>query len=86
MPTVPGVTYRQLDHWSRRGYLGAGTPGSGRTRQWSAVDLAQAEVMGRLVKAGVQPRVAAKVAAGQCEIAPGIQICIDEPGQSAPLP
>jgi hypothetical protein len=39
---VPGLTYRQLDHWTRKGYL---TPslapgdGSGNRRRWSHQDV-----------------------------------------------
>lgn len=34
---LTGVTYRQLDYWSRRGFLGlvTGGGGSGRRRQWT---------------------------------------------------
>jgi DNA-binding transcriptional MerR regulator len=56
-----GLTYRQLDHWSRVGYLrpeGNGR-GSGSRRRWPAVEQRVARLMGRLTAAGMQADVAA---------------------------
>ena len=58
-----GITYRQLDYWERTGLLG--TPrevGNGYVRQWTAAEAAKARTMGSLVRAGLGPRIAAKVA------------------------
>lgn len=83
---VPGVSYRQLDYWARMGYLNVDEPGSGRRRDWPPGELAVARQMGRLVQAGIPPELASGIARGMTEIAPGIHVCIDEPGQSTRLP
>ncbi len=75
---IPGLTYRQVDYWVRRGYLRPehATDGSGSVREWPAEELAVGERMGRLVAAGMAP-VAAAVAArhdGPVEIAPGVWV------------
>lgn len=69
-----GITYRQLDHWTRAGYLrpvpmgGAGRAepvdegGSGHWRDWPDEELHVARMMGLLTEAGVIPEVAHKVA------------------------
>lgn len=45
--TLAGVTYRQLDHWSRQGVFPWHdlTPGSGRRRQWDSDDIRIAGVL-----------------------------------------
>jgi hypothetical protein len=42
-----GATFRQLDHWSRRGYVRPlnPTPGSGIQREWSPLDIRAARVL-----------------------------------------
>ena len=64
VPAIPGATYRQLDHWCRRGWLlpGVGTPGSGAARDWPPEEIAIATTMVRLVAAGMEPAAAAVVA------------------------
>jgi len=66
-----GITYRQLDHWTRQGWIKAEPriarrldwpPGSGHPRSYPQVEVEIAGRMGRLVKAGVTARVAAQVA------------------------
>ena len=63
-----GITYRQLDWWTRRGYLkpdhdwegrhsGTGTP-----REWMQEECRVAMAMGRLVQAGLRVDVAHRVA------------------------
>lgn len=74
--TVP-ASERQLDYWARSGYLRPDNPdpGSGRSRQWSAEELAVAQRMARLVSAGFVPAAAAEYARlgiGCHEIAPDI--------------
>ena len=69
VPDVPGVTYRQLDFWVRQGYLRpehAG--GSGVARKWPAEEIRVLERMARLVRGGVVPSVAARVARGEAEL------------------
>jgi hypothetical protein len=55
-------TYRQLDHWCRVGYLRIDSPGSGYLRNWPATEQRVAELMGRLVDAGMRPGPAAELA------------------------
>lgn len=77
----PGMSYRQLDYWVRRGYLRPGNAdaGSGSTRQWPAEELRVAALMARLVDAGLQPATACVVARAnrnRYELAPGIVVRI----------
>jgi DNA-binding transcriptional MerR regulator len=60
----PGVTYRQLDYWTRIGYLFPAnpTPGSGHRRQWSEPELAIARRIGELRLEGYELPAAARVA------------------------
>jgi hypothetical protein len=75
--TTAGITYRQLDYWCRQGYLQPEhLGGSGVFRQWSKAEVRVVHTMGRLVTAGLLPPVAAKVARGEREIAPGIRVVI----------
>lgn len=72
-----GITYRQLDVWTRAGLLKPlHLGGSGNSREWTRAELNVAKVMGRLVAAGLKPEPASRVArsGGRCEIAPGIWI------------
>lgn len=70
-----GATYRQLDHWCRTGLLDIECHGSGNRRHWPLSELAIAETMARLVKAGVKPVAAARVARGE-PLAPGITVTV----------
>lgn len=58
------LTYRQFDHWIRRGYLKPiePTPGSGNGRWWPPGELAIAARMARLVHAGFRTDAAANLA------------------------
>jgi DNA-binding transcriptional MerR regulator len=78
-----GITYRQLDHWTRRGYLrpvvvrnGFGSGQGGRSRDWPAAEVAVACRMARLIAAGLTPEAAAELARapGRHVLAPGITI------------
>jgi len=72
-----GITYRQCDHWVRLGLLKPlHIGGSGTSREWTRAEIGVARLMGRLVKAGMKPGLAAAIArdAPRCEIAPGIWI------------
>lgn len=57
-----GATYRQIDYWTRVGYLEpeAGTPGSGYSRRWSERDRRMAYLIVRLSLLGIEvPKAAA---------------------------
>jgi hypothetical protein len=58
------VSYRQIDYWVRRGWLRPDDPrpGSGYGRDWSDDEVRVAERMARLVRAGLAPDVAARLA------------------------
>lgn len=66
------LTFQQIDHWSRVGYLkpdrGIGTSHS---RCFPPVEVDIAKTMGGLVGAGLKPAVAADVARGKAVIGPG---------------
>jgi hypothetical protein len=58
-----GATYRQLDYWTRAcNYLHASSPGSGHARVWTEREYRVAALMVRLLRAGIELGVAAKVA------------------------
>lgn len=90
-PTVPdldalGVTYRQLDHWTRKGYLHPvqARPVSGYRRTWPPGELEVAERMARLVGVGLLPSLAHRVARGQCDVGRGVRITVDPPPTPPP--
>ncbi len=67
------ITPRQVDHWTRRGWLrpvNAGC-GSGYVRDWPESEVQVAITMGRLVRAGVSAEAAHRVALGG-RLGPGI--------------
>jgi hypothetical protein len=86
-----GITYAQLDTWTRRGWLHPehppsryGDAGSGAPRRWPAAELEIARRMGRLTGAGLAASAAAAFArsgwpAG--EIAPGLVLTAQEAGR-----
>jgi len=57
-----GVTYRQLDFWTKKGYLRCKAPGSGYAREFSSEEKRVAELMGHLVRAGITPKCASRYA------------------------
>lgn len=59
-----GVSYRQVDFWTRKGYLSATdpAPGSGHARDYPAGEIAIAERMAHLVRFGVTAERAADYA------------------------
>lgn len=60
-----GVTYRQLDYWTRRGYLAARPRrgiGSGYNREYLPSEIRIAAWMGMLTASGMVPSGAAEVA------------------------
>jgi MerR HTH family regulatory protein len=81
-PLAAGITYRQLDHWTKRGYLHAEnpSPGSGRKRRWSEGEKQVAALMLRLISAGLTVEAASAVArsgTGVHHLAPSIWIAVD---------
>lgn len=79
-----GITYRQLDHWLRRGYVvvheSSGvyrrrgehgtpvTPGSGYLRRWRDEEVAAVRALAVLVNAGMRVDKAAAVLAGDAGV------------------
>lgn len=63
---VTGVTYRQLDYWTRQGYLKPGPRSvfatSGTRRTWSDRELTIAALMKSLTDAGIDVAQACQVA------------------------
>lgn len=76
-----GATYRQLDHWCRRGYLAPGTPGTGYVRDWPESEIRVAALMVKMTAAGIPPKVAEKVAraGGNLEVGPGVWVMTTTP-------
>lgn len=52
---IANVTYRQLDYWTRRGYIRElnPLPGSGTNRRYSAEEMWRVRLMGQLTDAGL---------------------------------
>jgi len=77
MQALARISYRQLDHWVRKGFLrpDVDNVGSGRRRTFPPGELAVARVMGALAAAGMTPRAAERVARGG-QLAPGITVSI----------
>lgn len=76
------LSYRQLDYWTRQGYLVAdvANPGSGVPRTWSDGERAIAALMQALTAAGFRVAAAATIARdSRCtvELALGITLHID---------
>lgn len=76
-----GASYRQIDHWCRAGYLRPTNPdaGSGTARTFPPIELAVAARMVRLIRAGLTPAAAARVARGNHDLAPGVRVLLDDP-------
>jgi hypothetical protein len=96
---VPTLTMRQLDHWTRQGWLGAEMrsrkDGGRGERFWSVQEVNVARIMVRLTDAGWFAEVAARLARGVVEglipdplriaIGPKLMISIDfDTGESRP--
>ncbi|WIB25840.1 hypothetical protein [Curtobacterium sp. MCSS17_015] len=56
------ISLRQLDHWTRLGYLNAPTTGSGSPRYWSGDERFVAIEMGRLIRSGFTVEAAHTIA------------------------
>jgi DNA-binding transcriptional MerR regulator len=79
-----GATYRQIDHWARQGWIRPiHRGGTGHNREWPQTELQIADLMRRLLCAGLTVDVAALVARTAIErqplvkLAPGITLAID---------
>lgn len=59
-----GITYRQVDYWTNRGYLRAvnAAPGYGAKRRWPGAERDIAQLMIRFIAAGLSVEAAAKAA------------------------
>jgi hypothetical protein len=89
LDALPGLTYRQLDGWTRAGYLRAlpPDPGTGRARRYAAGEVEVAALMLRLKQAGLNTRtahrVARQLAAGQpAVLGPGIELTLTDTQQT----
>jgi DNA-binding transcriptional MerR regulator len=58
------ITYRQLDHWTRRGYISPsnGQTGTGVGRQWTRAEADHIRRMAALIQFGVEQKTAAAIA------------------------
>ncbi|WP_431881777.1 MerR family transcriptional regulator [Micromonospora chalcea] len=67
-PEIPGITYRVLDHWVKKGYLRPSLEfphrpaGKGNRRVWSDEEIRVARDMARLRAAGFTVKRAAAIA------------------------
>lgn len=85
-----GLTYRKIDYWTRKGWLQpAHEGGTGHNRDWPQTELQVADMMGRLVDAGIAVDIAALAArarvAGRKTILLGYGITLtidDEPAEA----
>jgi MerR HTH family regulatory protein len=58
---VAGISYRQLDYWTRLGYLHpAHRGGIGYDRAWSQAEAVKVCAMAAMVRAGLRPSAAAR--------------------------
>lgn len=60
-----GITYRQLDYWTRTGYLRTSTkaePGTGNARFYPASEVPVAALAHRLLGEGLSPAAASRIA------------------------
>lgn len=67
---MTGATYRQLDYWTRRGYVSAidDMPGSGVLRRYDRAAVDRAELVVRLIGIGVDLNaLGAAILAGELE-------------------
>lgn len=81
----PELTYRQLDHWVKTGYVKAVNPrlGSGRRRYWTAEEVRVVTTMATLVAAGVTPDAAARAARNGGWLAEGVRVEVSSDHVSA---
>ncbi|RCG27202.1 hypothetical protein DQ384_26140 [Sphaerisporangium album] len=82
-------SYRQIDHWIRRGWLRPiDNGGTGHPREWPVIESRVRDLMGRLVDAGFTPAAAADAArmhvtlGGSVLLADGLVLLIDGQGET----
>jgi DNA-binding transcriptional MerR regulator len=81
LETIPGLTARRLDHWTRLGYLkpeDQAHSGTGHRRTWPAVEVEVCRVMVQLVDAGLTLPAAHTVARGEPVLAPGVWVLLPD--------
>ena len=86
--TSTGATYRQIDHWTRQGYIrtdGRPSPGSGITRQYPVEEAAVVAYMVRACRFGVSPERAAHAARHDGELGPGAYLVLDQAADAGPV-
>lgn len=59
---LTGATYRQLDYWTRKGYIRVEGKGSGRQREWPSREVKIASLIKLLSDGGFEIDVAAGIA------------------------
>ena len=66
-----GISYRQLDHWCRKGFAQPinNDPGYGHSRVFTRAEKSVLACMGRLVAAGLRPEIAHAIARGDADAA-----------------
>lgn len=61
---LAGISYRQLDYWTRLGYLHPDhRGGTGYDRAWSETETVKVHAMAAMVRAGLTPAAAARYVA-----------------------
>lgn len=80
MCDASGITYRQLDFWTRNDWLRPDVKdvGTGNRRTYPPAELAVVRVMAALTRAGMTPKAAERVARGG-QLAPGISVVVALP-------
>jgi hypothetical protein len=82
---MAGISYRQLDYWSRRGFIETKHPGYGRHRQWDPAEVERTVMLARLVHAGLDPEWAVRwvpplLSGGYAHPAPGLLLSVTRHG------
>jgi DNA-binding transcriptional MerR regulator len=91
LATTNSLSYRQLDYWTRRGYLRTRNPhgkrGSGYPHEYSDDELDVAVRMARLIDRGFTAKAAARIARqtpGEVYLGQGITLILKDPGRPQP--
>jgi DNA-binding transcriptional MerR regulator len=84
MLEASGLTYRQLDYWTRNGLLKCvkKTVGSGHTRKWLDGEVHVARAMCLLTEAGVAPDAANRAVRNDGWLSSAVRVSIHLPGQN----
>lgn len=64
---IAGITHRQLDYWTRRGWIGApyqSGMGHGHPREWTLTELVKVAAMRALIDVGFTPAGASQILSG----------------------